>query len=158
MMFADKFCYSAKIISDHNATWSVLQGELHGHSDLVSSVGFSPDGKRIVSGSLDKTIRLWDAGMGELLRAPLEGHQGPVVSVAFSPDSKHIVSGSLDKIIQLWTTETGEPLQAPLEGHRGWVSSAAFSPDGPPIKSGSGSDDKAIRLFEVDAKVCSFSQ
>ena len=84
MRCGDKFCCFAKIISDHNATWSVVQGELRGHSDNVQSVGFSPDGKRIVSGSLDKTIRLWEAETGEPLRAPLKGHQRPVSSVANS--------------------------------------------------------------------------
>jgi len=97
----DKFCRSAKIISDHNATWSVVQGELHGHSGSVECVAFSADGKRIMSGLEYKTIRLWDAEMGEPLQAPLEGHQDPVLSVAFSPDGKRIVSGSFDKTIQL---------------------------------------------------------
>ena len=80
--------------------------------------------------------------------------------MAFSPDGKHIVLGLEDKTIRLWDTEMGEPLRTPLEGHQGLVSSVGFSPDGPHIMSGSGSgsDDKAIQLFDVDAKVCSFSQ
>ncbi|KAF8342414.1 WD40 repeat-like protein [Amanita rubescens] len=146
--FADKFHRSAKIISDHNGTWSVVQGELYGHTDSVKSVAFSPDGGRIVSGSYDKTICLWDAEMGELLRAPLEGHRNLVVSVAFSPDGKHIVSGSYDNTIRLWDAETGEPLRAPLKGHRGWVASVAFSPDGKRIVSGS--YDNTIRLWDAE--------
>ena len=59
---------------------------LEGHGDSVYSVAFSPDGKRIVSGSDDKTIRLWNAVTGELLLSPLEGHEDWVRCVAFSPD------------------------------------------------------------------------
>src|SRR6266576_4641246 len=151
--FADKFHSSAKIISDHNRTWSVVQGQLCGHSYVISSVAFSPDGKRIVSGSYDDTIRLWDAETGEALRAPLEG-QDRVTSVSFSPDGKYIVSGSDDKTIRLWDAETGESLRAPLGKHQGGVMSVAFSPDGKHIVSGS--YDNTIQLWdvEVDAEVC----
>ena len=55
------------------------------------SVAFSPDGTRIVSGSVDNTLRLWDAKSGEPISAPLKGHEGGVPSVAFSPDGTRIV-------------------------------------------------------------------
>ena len=67
---------------------------LKGRSDVVTSVAFSPDGKKIVSGSYDDTIRVWDAETGKEVIQPLEGHSESVSSVAFSPDGKKIVSGS----------------------------------------------------------------
>ena len=61
--------------------------------DWVSSVAFSPDGKQVVSGSHDETIRLWDAATGAALQT-LKGYSGLVISVAFSSDGKQVVSGS----------------------------------------------------------------
>src|SRR5436853_198692 len=87
----------------------------------LSALPFSPDGKHIVSGSDDKTIKLWDDETGEILQSPLVGHEGSVLSVAFSPDGKQIVSGSNDKTIRLWAAKTGEMLQPPLEGHGDWI-------------------------------------
>ncbi|KIN95038.1 hypothetical protein M404DRAFT_68281, partial [Pisolithus tinctorius Marx 270] len=66
------------------------------------SVAFSPDGKRIVSGSRDKTVRVWDVVGGVQIGSPLEGHTDEVESVAFSPDGKRIVSGSWDNTVRLW--------------------------------------------------------
>ena len=57
-------------------------------------VAFSPDGPRIVSGSVDNTVRIWDADTGQQIGAPLTGHTEPVAAVAFSPDGRRIVSGS----------------------------------------------------------------
>jgi WD40 repeat protein len=94
----------------------------------VHSVAFSPDGKQVVSGSGDRTVRFWDATTGATLQS-LEGHSDWVNSVAFSPDGKQVVSGSRDRTVRLWDATTGAALQT-LEGHSSSVNSVAFSPDG----------------------------
>ncbi|KAJ6592977.1 WD40-repeat-containing domain protein, partial [Mycena capillaripes] len=128
--------------------WPGTIAVLEGHTSDVRSVAFSPDGKRIVSGSHDSTVRIWDAETGAALREPLEGHTDWVGSVAFSPDGKRIVSGSDDKTVCIWDAETGAALREPLEGHTDWVGSVAFSPDGKRIVSGS--DDKTVRIWDAE--------
>ncbi|MEE1097710.1 MAG: hypothetical protein U0K83_05205, partial [Bacteroidales bacterium] len=65
------------------------------------SVAYSPDGTKIISGSGDKTIKIWDANTGQCLQT-LEGHKYSVNSVAFSHDGTKIISGSVDKTIKIW--------------------------------------------------------
>jgi WD40 repeat protein len=91
-------------------------------------MAFSPDGKQVVSGLYDNTVRLWDAATGTALQT-LERHTATVTSVAFSPDGKQVVSGSDDNTVRLWDAATGIALQT-LEGHTFLVTSVAFSPDG----------------------------
>ena len=106
---------------------------LKGHSSEVGSVAFSPDGKRLASGSTDKTIKIWDTVTGKELLT-LKGHSKGVDSVAFSPDGKRLASASGDKTIKLWDTVTGKELLT-LKGHSGFASSIAFSPDGKRLAS-----------------------
>ena len=115
--------------------------------DWVASVAFSPDGKRLASGSRDKTIKLWDTVTGTELFT-LKGHLDTVYSVAFSPDGKRLASGSGDNIIKIWDTAKGKELLT-LKGHLDTVYSVAFSPDGEQLASGS--NDKTIRLWDTAA-------
>lgn len=117
-------------------------------SDKVVSVAFSFDGKSIVSGGEDNTVRLWNTNTRQPIGNPLKGHKYSVLAVAFSPDGKRIVSGSVDKTIRLWNAKTGEPIGKPLKGHQYSVVSVAFSPNGKEVVSGS--DDKTIRLWDTE--------
>ncbi|MEB3180268.1 MAG: protein kinase [Nostocaceae cyanobacterium] len=123
----------------------VLAETLTGHSGVVRAVAVSPNGKIMVSGSADKTIKLWNLANREAIRT-LNGHKDWVVALAISPDSTILASGSSDKTIKLWNLETGE-LIATLKGHKNWVSSLAFSPDGKTLASASA--DETVKLWNV---------
>ncbi|KIM25798.1 hypothetical protein M408DRAFT_73853, partial [Serendipita vermifera MAFF 305830] len=128
--------------------WPAIQNVFSGHSVAVNSVSFSRDGRHIVSGSNDRTIRVWDAETGATVTGPLEGHTGSVNSVSFSPDGRRIVSGSWDKTIFVWDAETGETLAGPLIGHTDRVNFVSFSPDGRRIVSGS--YDNTVRVWDAE--------
>jgi hypothetical protein len=118
---------------------------IKGHEGAVQSVAVTPDGSRIVSGSDDKTIRIWDAKTFTEL-AQLKGHKDSVQSVAVTPDGARIVSGSSDNTVRIWDAKTFKEL-AQLKGHEDWVQSVAITPDGTRIVSGS--DDKIIRIWDA---------
>ncbi len=90
---------------------------LKGHGDGVRAVAVTPDGRRAVSGSDDRTLKVWDLEQGALL-ATLEGHGDGVMAVAVTPDGRRAVSGSNDRTLKVWDLEQG-PLLATLEGHGG---------------------------------------
>ncbi len=141
--------------------WNANTGKfiktLTGHTSVVNSVVFSPDGDTIASGSgqwmgyegkasAGEEVRLWNAHTGELIKT-LTGHKDVVSSVAFSPDGNlvvsgdwydwdgHFTSGTWSGEIRVWDAHTGEHLKS-LKGHTGGVSSLAFSSDGKILASG----------------------
>jgi WD40 repeat protein len=79
---------------------------LKGHKDVVRSVSFSPDGKRIASASFDQSVKVWDAETGKELPT-LKGHFWEVWGVAFSPDGKRLVSGGGDWAVKVWDVSKG---------------------------------------------------
>ncbi len=119
---------------------------LEGHTGWVTAVAVSPDGRFIVSGSADRTVKVWEAETGRPLRS-LEGHTDGVAAVAVSPDGRFIVSGSADRTVKVWEAETGRLLRS-LEGHTGGVAAVAVSPDGRFIVSGSW--DRTLKVWEAE--------
>jgi hypothetical protein len=116
-----------------------------GYTGWVTSAGFSPDGKRVVTASADSTARIWDADSGKEI-APLKGHTGWVRSAGFSPDGKRVVTASADSTARIWDADSGKEI-APLKGHAGQLQSAGFSPDGKRVVTAS--DDKTARIWDV---------
>lgn len=116
---------------------------LMGHTHIVRSLAMSADGKLLVSGSLDKTIKIWQLETGQLIRT-LKGHQAEVCAIALGPDEQIIASGSADKTIKLWHVQTGE-LLATFTGHSDVVTAVAFTASGDILVSGS--LDKTIKIW-----------
>ena len=116
-----------------------------GHSDWVFALGWSPDGKRIASGSGDRTVQVWDASDGGHLFTYC-GHSGIVNALAWSPDGRRIASGSGDSTVQLWDATDGGHLFT-YRGHSDWVFALGWSPDGKRIASGG--SDKTVQVWNV---------
>src|SRR5260370_859481 len=117
----------------------------HGHSDYVSAVAWSPDGKRIASASGDHTVQVWDAVNGSHVLT-YRGHSSDVATVAWSSDSQFIASGGLDTTVQVWQAATGN-LVYTYHGHSDAVFDVAWSPDGTRIASAS--NDGSVQLWDA---------
>ena len=132
-------------ISTLDATTGIHTSTFSGHIDLVRSLAFSSDGTSLVSGSHDKTVRLWDIQTGGVIRS-YYGHTGWVVSVSISPDQTTIASGSHDKTICLWDAQTGGCCH--IIRHDDSIHSVSFSPTNSQLLI-SASEDNTVQQWDI---------
>ncbi|KAG2340644.1 WD40 repeat-like protein [Suillus weaverae] len=136
----------------------IVLGPLVGHKNTVESLCFSPDDKRLASGSFDGTVIIWDAETGALLSTlrtdnteflfDIFAYHDWVDSVVWSPDSQQLVSASADKTIKCWDLSNGTPIgQQYCTGHTHNINSLAISSDGSFIATAS--SDKTVRLWST---------
>jgi NACHT domain- and WD repeat-containing protein len=124
---------------------------LKGHTDHVTCASLAPCGRRAVTGSLDKTLRVWDMRRWSTRQRILRGHTDAVYCVSVSADGRRAISGSRDKSLRVWDLESGTCLHV-LEGHRAQISSVSVTPDG--LKAISGSWDTHVRVWDLESGQC----
>ncbi len=132
-----------------------LLNKFRGHSDVVRSVSLSSDGKLALSGSDDKTLKLWDVETGNCLRT-FEGHQEEVLTVYLSKNKLLAISGSNDKTLRIWNVENGNCIEI-IEGFKRAVTSVYLSDDNQLLLSGErrfwyGSNN--LKLWKVETTKC----
>ncbi len=133
-------------ITLHDAQTLEEQGRLIWHKGDVRSVVLSADGRYLVSGSEDNTVRVWDWQTPEAAPRVLSGHEYTVTSVALSADGRYVVSGSEDNTVRVWDWQTPEAAPCILIGHEDRVSSVAMSANGRYLVSGS--EDNTVRVWD----------
>lgn len=122
-----------------------LMQSIQAHKMAINSVDISVNGKYIVTGAKDKTIKVWETQTGNLLRT-LEDHNNSINALAISPDGQYIASGSQDTNINIWELLTGNLVEE-LRGHKKSVEVVFFSPDGKCLLSSG--KDSSVKIWEV---------
>lgn len=131
-----------KMVDLNNNTLAVYKG----NSTHIWSISYAPERNKLVAGSYDYTVKVWNIASQEI-ELQLEGHKKSTLPVAFSPDEKYIVSGSLDRTVKVWNAKTGE-LMKTLEKHTDNIYDITFHPTGKYFASAS--RDKTIRLWDFE--------
>jgi glucose repression regulatory protein TUP1 len=128
-----------------------IRSVFDGHQQEIYSLDLSLDGRLIVSGSGDKTARIWDMNDGSSKVLTTDdpdslNNDFEVTSVAISPNGQLVAAGSLDRAVRIWDVATGVLVER-LQGHRDSVYSVAFTPDGKGLVSGS--LDKTLKYWDI---------
>ncbi len=143
--------------------WNVDQSEvihhLYGHTDVITTLDYAPDGRSVLSGGWDQTVRRWDVATGAQIQR-FDSHADRVLDVVFSPDGLHALTTSgndsdtfTDNRVFLTALERRDRIYT-LEGHEDWLWTAVYSPDGSIIATGSGKlnfadGDNSVRLWDA---------
>lgn len=135
-------------LSSHSSLTGKPMRALRGHGHFVADVVMSSDGQFALSGSWDKTLRLWDLNTGQTTRQ-FTSHTKDVLSVAFSADNRQIVSGSRDKTIKLWNTLAQCKYTIGEDCHQDWVSTVRFSPSNTNPVIVSAGWDKLVKVWNL---------
>jgi WD40 repeat protein len=130
--------------------WSTLSGapatrRRGGHRNEVRYASFSPNGRRVVTASVDGTAHIWDAATGGKVTR-LSGHKNGVTSTVFNPDGTRVVTASWDKTARIWDAASGAEIIC-MTGHTDVVNTAVFSPDGLWILTAS--RDRTARVWDA---------
>ena len=129
--------------------WDVRTGKqirtFPGHSHFVSALAFTPDGTRLLSGSMDNTLKIWSVATGKEIKT-LAGHSGVVETIVVSANGEWALTGSWDNTVKLWDIAGGKEIRT-FKGHTNHVGSVSFSPDGRQVVSAS--NDGTTRLWNV---------
>jgi serine/threonine protein kinase len=118
---------------------------LTGHLNSIHTLTFNEDGKILVSGGADQTIKLWDLKTNQLLHT-LKGHQSIIETVIFTPDHQFLISGSWDYTIRIWDYKNQVEINQ-FKEHSGWINCLTISPDGKTLISGGA--DKTIKVWQL---------
>jgi len=141
-----------RLVSDSSGdkeTLHTLLSSFPSHIDTIYSVALSPDGKKILSGGIDTTVKLWDADRGMFLKN-LGGHNFNVYSIVFSNDGRLALSAGGDKLVKVWDMLTGGCIKT--LSHSDQVHSVALSSDGKTALTGS--FDKTLKLWDISSGTC----
>jgi len=118
-----------------------------GHTNVVTAVAVTPDGRRLISASYDRTLKIWDLESGEHLKT-LEGHSAWVTAVVVTPDNKRAISASDDQTSIIWDLESGEQLKI-LRDHTGSIKAVAVTPDGKCVITAS--YDRTLKIWDIES-------
>jgi WD40 repeat protein len=116
-----------------------------GHTELIAALAISPDGRTLITGSRDNTIRVWDVNSAKVVRT-LQGHSEEITALVFSKDGSLLASASRDQNIRIWNLDLSDPHRS-FDEHKGYVWSAVFSPDGTLFASAGA--DHSIKIWDA---------
>lgn len=124
-----------------------LLSTLIGHDDSVNAVAVTPDGTRVISGSSDNTVKVWNLNTGAEIRT-LIGHSASVNAVAVTPDGSRVISGASDNTVRVWSLATGKEIQR-FNGHSLPVNAVVVTPDSKKVVSASIAKYNSIKVWDL---------